>query len=84
MGKYDPLRRHLARRGGDVLDFSFAELERLLGAFLPNAARSQDWWTNDPQADPRMVQRLAWLDAGYEATLVGAERVRFQRRENAR
>ncbi len=79
MGKYDPLHRHLVRRGGDALEFDFAQLERLLGAFLPNAAHSQAWWTNDPKADPKMVQRHAWLEAGYEASLVGAERVRFQR-----
>lgn len=80
MGKYDPLRRHLSRRADEVVEFSFTELERLLGAFLPNGARDQIWWSNDRAAAPKMVQRLAWLEAGYEAELLRGERVRFRRR----
>ncbi|MBT9471991.1 MAG: hypothetical protein V4514_19635 [Pseudomonadota bacterium] len=80
MGKYDPLNRYLKRRHDAALEFSFTELERLLGAFLPNGAQTKAWWSNDADLTPPMVQPHAWLDAGYEATLLPGERVRFHRR----
>lgn len=78
MGKYDPLGRYLRRRQDDEIEFSFAELERVLGAFLPNGAQARAWWTNAPDG-PGMVQRHAWLEAGFHATLLPGERVRFER-----
>lgn len=79
MGKYDPLRRYLRRQRTDVTEFSFTELERLLGAFLPNGAQAKAWWSNNPEG-AGMVQRHAWLEAGFHATLLPGERVRFERR----
>lgn len=83
MGKYDPLGRYLKRRQDDAIEFSFAELERVLGAFLPNGAQAKAWWSNDPQG-PGMVQCQAWLEAGFHATLLNGERVRFERRSPPR
>ena len=40
MGKYDPLRDHLRRQKADEFDLTFQEIERKLGAMLPNSAVS--------------------------------------------
>ncbi|HYC68800.1 DUF7662 domain-containing protein [Brevundimonas sp.] len=80
MGKYDPLREYLKRQRGDEFELSFAEIERRLGALLPNSAARPQWWANvvDPALSP--VQREAWREAGFDAFLmVGKDRVRFKR-----
>lgn len=83
MGKYDPLGGHLRRQRRSRVEMSFAEIERVLGAMLPNAARRCDWWSND--ADDNAVQRRAWLGNGYRACLMPrADRVRFERIEASR
>lgn len=74
MGKYDPLAKHLRRRGADEVEMSFLDIERRLGALLPKAARVPGWWTGDG------VQVRAWSSAGYAAEIAGPERVRFRRR----
>jgi hypothetical protein len=69
MSKYEPLARHLAGRADAEWVASFAEVERVLGAPLPKAARNGGrWWANRD-----------W--AGWEAgdVDVGAERVVFRR-----
>jgi hypothetical protein len=81
VAKYDSLGRYLSRRSGAEIQMSFAEIERLIGAMLPNGAARPQWWANDVEPSGRHVQARAWLDAGYDAFLVdGAERVRFTRR----
>ncbi len=80
MKKYEPLRRLLRRSRHAAVDLSFAELETTLGAMLPKAAASPDWWSNEPLAPPRRDQRNAWLEAGFDAELLSHERVRFARR----
>lgn len=84
MKKYEPLRRLLRRSRHETLELSFAELETTLGAMLPKAAAMPDWWTNDPPPAPRRDQRNAWLEAGFEASLLAGERVRFARRSGQR
>ena len=80
MGKYDPLHRYLARKSVDGLELTFNDLERIIGAFLPKGAQRAEWWASAPATELQSVQRHAWLGAGYEATLLRGERVRFQRR----
>lgn len=79
MGKYDPLRDHLRRQKADELELSFEEIERVLGAMLPNGASRASWWAEaDPENPP--VQHAAWKSAGFRANLiVGKDRVRFSR-----
>jgi hypothetical protein len=82
MAKYDPLRRYLRRRGREVdeLVLSFDEIERILGAMLPKAARQEDWWTNEPTHGRGFVQCRAWIEAGFEAhPSVATETVQFRR-----
>lgn len=80
MAKYDPLYRLLSRQKLPELELSFAEIERILGAMLPNSAAHPPWWSN--VAGPRSInaQCSAWKRAGYEAFLItGKDRVRFRR-----
>lgn len=80
MGKYDALRDHLKRQRGDEFELSFAEVERKLGAMLPNSAVRPQWWANTVDPDHSAVQREAWRAAGFDAFLVaGKDRVRFRR-----
>ena len=81
MRKYDPLHKYLRRKSAPELEMSFAEIERVLGAMLPNSAVRSQWWANEASEASMHVQRRAWRDAGYDAFLIaGAERVRFKRR----
>ncbi len=43
MGKYDPLGTYLRRQKADVVDLSFLDIERKLGAMLPKAALAESW-----------------------------------------
>jgi hypothetical protein len=80
MAKYDPLETHLRRQKGDIVEMSFDDIERRLGALLPHSAERPEWWSNERTRDSRHVQCRAWLAAGYAATLLrGRERVRFTR-----
>lgn len=81
MAKYDPLARHLRRRNGADVVMSFADVERVIKAMLPRSASRPAWWGNEQIAGSRHVQCRAWLDAGYEASLIaGEEKVRFRRK----
>lgn len=81
MGKYDPLESWLRRKAGTEVELSFADIERIIGAMLPNSAVRPQWWANEASPDSRHVQSRAWRNAGYEAFLIpDAERVRFKRR----
>lgn len=81
MGKYDPLRRFLRRRRDDSVILTFAEIELIIGGFLPHAANDPAWWRNEPAAGRRFVQCSAWLDAGFETVSADpAQGVCFRRR----
>ena len=80
MGKYDPLGKHLRRQRVAELELSFPEIERLLGAMLPNSAARPQWWANVSDPHTTHVQRNAWREAGFDAFLIlGRDRVRFRR-----
>jgi len=80
MGKYDPLRKYLSRQRSDDFELTFAEIERVLLAFLPHSAKQPQWWANAVGLSSSSVQHGAWHEAGFEAFLVqGKDRVRFRR-----
>lgn len=80
MAKYDPLSGYLRRQRAMEFELTFTEIERIIGAMLPNSAGRPQWWANVTDPDTAHVQRLAWRAAGYEAFLVvGKDRVRFKR-----
>jgi hypothetical protein len=81
MPKYKPLFDYLRRKSAAELVLSFADIERVIGAMLPNSASRPQWWANEQSEDTRHVQASAWLDAGYEAFLIaGHDKVRFRQR----
>lgn len=79
MAKYDPLRDYLLRQRADDIALSFREIERKLGYLLPNSAARPDWWAGIGKPGSREVQKQAWRSAGFEASLIGEDRVRFLR-----
>jgi hypothetical protein len=76
VGKYDPLRDHLASRAAatNEVRMTFADVEALIGP-LPQSARvHRAWWANDSK-----VEAQAWRSAGWhvESVSLTAERVVF-------
>lgn len=62
--KYAPLARLLAACGADVVEMTFAEVDRVVPGGLPESAyRYRTWWTvhvgNSAQS------RHGWIRAGY-------------------
>jgi hypothetical protein len=82
MAKYDPLLCYLKQHTSPSGTLSFAEIEAILGAKLPQSARTtKQWWWSDPMPRSSNVQCRAWIGSGYVAELanVGAEQVIFRR-----
>lgn len=83
MAKYDPLRKHLRRKNGADVLMTFDDIERVIGAMLPKSADLPAWWSNEATPDTRHVQCHAWIEAGYEASLMpGGSKVRFSRKRS--
>jgi hypothetical protein len=61
---------------------TFIEIERLIGAKLPNSQRYPAWWSNNPFNN---VMTQVWLDAGFktEEVDVKARKVVFRRVDQA-
>lgn len=67
--KYQPLADHLASLAAVEWRATFAEVEQVLGAPLPRAARSREaWWE---AADARHAG--VWLKAGWEVVRADVE-----------
>jgi hypothetical protein len=78
MTKYEPLERFLRAQHADEIPMTFTEIERLLGAKLPNSKTNRAWWSNNPNNN---VMTSAWLNAGYltERVDLKNDRVVFRR-----
>jgi hypothetical protein len=78
MAKYEPLERYLRAQRADEVPMTFAEIERILGAKLPNSKFNRAWWSNNPNNN---VMTLAWRNAGYltEKVDLKNDRVVFRR-----
>lgn len=67
-GEYRALHKYLDERFADTVVLTFAQIEDLLGAPLPDAARLEpEWWVNaetDPSPSP---QSRAWIQASRTA-----------------
>lgn len=77
--KYHPLYEHLRRRDEEEITLTFAEIERLLGARLPDSARTgRAFWSNRGRG---ALQAAAWMGAGYhvEAVDLDNQAVTFRR-----
>jgi hypothetical protein len=79
--EYLPLRKYLADRFADVVVLRFVEIEDLLGCKLPNLARTQpEWWENPDAQGTGSAQSRAWTEAGRTASVnVPATKVTFER-----
>ncbi len=78
MGKYDPLGNYLRKQRMGRVPMTFIEIERLIGAKLPNSQRYPAWWSNNPFNN---VMTQVWLDAGFktEEVDVKARKVVFRK-----
>jgi hypothetical protein len=81
MGVYDPLRDYLKQQSASELILTVDEIEAILKRMLPNSASRPGWW-EDP-TEKRIVQQQAWNAAGYKASLLKGEKVRFVREARA-
>jgi hypothetical protein len=83
--KYEPLELHLRAIPAKTREVTlqFSEIERILGAPLPQSALThRPWWANQKDSKTR-PQAHAWLSAGFEVESVNPSRagsVRFKRR----
>ena len=66
MGNAAALSAFLAAQAGAAVVLTVREIEGLIGAPLPAAADTRDWWTNDPT----VAQARAWLDAGWRVRMM--------------
>ncbi|MDY6938194.1 MAG: helix-turn-helix domain-containing protein [Cyanobacteriota bacterium] len=81
--KYQPLFEYLRQKAQSEanrseVSLSFAQIEILINAALPNSARTRRaWWSNRKTG---ALQARAWMEAGYEVETVdlAAERVVFR------
>ena len=64
MSKYAPLADHLRDSGQESVTMTFADIEQVIGAKLPQSAFShRAWWSNNPS---NSVITNSWLKAGYK------------------
>ncbi len=67
MGKYSPLGDYLrAQRRGEV-PMTFAQIERLIGAKLPDSHHYRPWWSNNSS---NSTMTKVWLEAGFRSAEV--------------
>src|SRR5580693_6980148 len=78
MSKYSPLGDYLRKQRMTRVPMTFAQIERLIGAKLPNSQRYPAWWSNNPFNN---VMTQIWLDAGFktEEVDVASRKLVFRR-----
>jgi hypothetical protein len=80
-GRYEPLVEYLAQQaqdGQEEVELDFGRIEGILGAELPQSARShRSWWANSASN----ARAAGWMNAGWRMANVDleGERVRFER-----
>lgn len=78
--KYDPLIRHLAESSREEIVFDFSAIERLLGAQLPESARTHPAWWGNTSADPTHSWANRWTALGWRAAVdLGKQCVAFRK-----
>ena len=65
--KYAPLGQYLRKQSTNLVRMTFAEIERIISAKLPDSQRYPAWWSNNPFNN---VMTKVWLDAGFETEQV--------------
>ena len=67
--KYGSLYDHLASQdaGAGVLQFTFGQIEAIIGEKLPKSAYDyRQWWSNRTTSDYVPSHASAWLKAGWQ------------------
>lgn len=80
-GKYRYLADYLLNSGQDVVDLSFAEIEKIIQGKLPASSRQhRALWANTKSHSIA----LAWMNVGYMTANVDMEKeqIRFERRSS--
>lgn len=70
MSKYAPLGDYLRKQRARRVPMTFGEIERLIGARLPNSQRYPAWWSNNPFNN---VMTKVWREAGFMTEDVNVE-----------
>jgi hypothetical protein len=79
MSKYAPLGSYLRDQRFDLVQMSFADIERIVGFKLPEKSQiHRAWWSNNPGNN---VMTKIWVDAGFrtEQVDIEARRLVFRR-----
>ena len=84
MPNYDALRDYLKRQTQVEFILTFAQIEEIIDDGLPRAAQRASWWDTARAPEERMPQREACIEAGYIATRLGEDSVRFRRADARR
>ncbi len=80
MGKYSPLIEYLEQYPGDRVGLAFGEVERIIGATLPESAKHyRAWWANERFGSHNWA--TGWMEAGWRLDRVSFDdgRVWFKR-----
>jgi hypothetical protein len=79
--EYLPLHKYLDGRYADTVVLTFAEIEDLIGATLPEDARlEKEWWANGDTDSTPSPQSRSWMRANRTAKAnLPAQVVAFER-----
>jgi hypothetical protein len=67
MGKYSRLGDYLRAQTRSEVPMTFAQIERVIGAKLPESHKYRAWWSNNAF---NSVMTKTWLEAGYRTERV--------------
>ena len=85
MTNYHALRDYLKKQKLAEFVLSFEEIEQIIDASLPRAARRASWWETRRSPQEKMPQREACLEAGFIATrMPDGKSVKFEKMPNRR
>ena len=80
MNDYDALRDYLKKQVLPEFVLTFEQIEEIIDAALPRAARRASWWDSLRSPQEKMPQREACLAGGYVATRqADGKSVKFRR-----
>jgi hypothetical protein len=71
MGKYSALGDYLRARTRSEVPMTFAQIERVIGAKLPESHKYRAWWSNNAF---NSVMTKTWLEAGFRTERVDMAR----------
>jgi hypothetical protein len=63
VSRYDPLTESLSRESEDSIEFTFEDIDELVGGLPPSARKHAAWWSNGQSSH----QARYWLEAGRRA-----------------